>query len=407
MQDSWSNHFYDALVYKEQSEMRKKILFVPSWYPNDDDPISGVFIQEQAVALSREYDVAVLIPGMAAWRNIAKSDAPDRSVTKLEAGLPVYREFARPLIPHGPESTDYATFARAAEKGFKKLLKEWGTPDLIHSHVVLPAGWSALKLSGRYGIPIVLTEHSSPFSMHLGTDLSRRLVRETLSGVNQVIAISPALAQQLLEFHPGLSIEIIGESVRTDFFVPADGVDKKNANGKSFFVAARLAEQKGLNHLLEAVHILLRNGLNSFELVIGGDGPDRLKLEKLAKTLGVKEHCQFLGALNREQVRDRMQQCDVFVLSSLHETFGVVLGEAMACGKPVISTRCGGPEFVVNEETGVLVDVAKPEEMADAMADFIAGRISFKPEAVRNSVVSRFSPEVFVRNATAVYERFW
>jgi glycosyltransferase involved in cell wall biosynthesis len=243
--------------------------------------------------------------------------------------------------------------------------------------------------------------------MHLGTDLSCQLARDTLTGVKQVIAISPSLAKELLEFHPGLDIEIIGESVRTDFFVPANGVDKKKAKGKSFFVAARLAEQKGLSHLLEAVHILLRNGLNSFELVIGGDGPDRLKLEKLARTLGVTQHCQFLGALNREQVKDRMQQCDVFVLSSLHESFGVVLGEAMACGKPVISTRCGGPEFVVNEETGVLVDVGKPQEMADAMADFISGRLSFEPDAVRNSVVSRFSPEVFVRNAAAVYERFW
>jgi len=387
--------------------MRKKILFVPSWYPNDDDPISGVFIQEQAVALAREFDVAVLIPGMAAWRNIARVNAPDRSITTTQAGLPLYREFARPLIPHGPESTDYNTFARAAENGFQKIVKEWGTPDIIHTHVVLPAGWSALQLSRRYNVPIVLTEHSSPFSMHLGTELSRRLVRETLTGVNQVICISPALAKQLLEFEPGLDIEIIGESIKTDFFVPADGVDRKNAEGKRFFVAARLAEQKGLHHLLEAVHILLRNGFNSFELVIGGDGPDRHKLEDLAKTLGVDKHCLFLGALNREQVRDRMQQCDVFVLSSLHETFGVVLGEAMACGKPVISTRCGGPEFVVNEDTGVMVDVGQPQQMADAMADFISGRISFQPEAVRNSVVSRFSPEVFARNATAIYERFW
>ena len=102
--------------------MRKKILFVPSWYPNDDDPISGVFIQEQAVALAKEFDVAVLIPGMAAWRNIIKTNAPDRSVKTLQAGLPLYREFARPRIPHGPESTDYATFARAAENGFKKLV---------------------------------------------------------------------------------------------------------------------------------------------------------------------------------------------------------------------------------------------------------------------------------------------
>ena len=386
--------------------MKKKILFVPSWFPNPEDPIAGVFIEEQAVALSKEHDVAVLLPKMAAWRNVINPDAPDKSVKKMQSGLPVYHEYARPLIPHGPESIDYNTFARAAQNGFKKVVKEWGTPDIIHTHVVLPAGWSALGVGKKHGIPVVLTEHSSPFSMHLGTELSRKLVRETLTGVDQIVAISPALAKQLTDFELGLSIEVIGESVKTDFFVPA-GVDKANGTGKSFFVAARLAEQKGLEHLVRAVHVLLDRGLNSFELVIGGDGPDRQKLEQLAETLNVTRYIHFLGGLNREQVRERMQKCDVFVLSSLHETFGVVVGEAMACGKPVISTRCGGPEFFVNEQNGVLVDVANPRALADAMEDFIAGRVSFDPAAVRASVVDRFSPEAFVRNITAVYERFW
>jgi glycosyltransferase involved in cell wall biosynthesis len=147
--------------------------------------------------------------------------------------------------------------------------------------------------------------------------------------------------------------------------------------------------------------------LNSFELVLGGDGPDRQKLEQLAQSLNVSKYLHFLGGLNREQVRDRMQKCDVFVLSSLHETFGVVVGEAMACGKPVISTRCGGPEFIVNEENGVLVDVADPQALAGAMADFIEERVSFDPQKVRASVVDRFSPEAFVRNITAVYDRLW
>ncbi len=387
--------------------MRKKVLFIPSWFPNEDDPISGIFIQEQAVALSQEFDVAVLIPGMAAWRNVLNPKATDKSLKETRAGLTVYREYARPLIPHGPESIDYDTFARAAENGFKKVVKEWGTPDVIHAHVVLPAGWSALKVAKRHGIPIVMTEHSSPFSMHLGTDLSRRLVRETLTSVDRLIAISPALAKQLLDFEPGLKIEVIGESVRTDFFVPAENGVQQNRKGKRFFVAARLAEQKGLTHLINAVRLVADKGLNSFELVIGGDGPDRQQLEALAQDLGVAERCHFLGGLNREQVKERMQACDVFVLSSLHETFGVVVGEAMACGKPVISTRCGGPEFVVNEETGVLVDVAKPEALADAMAEFILDRISFDPQAVRDSVVNRFSPEVFARNVATVYEQVW
>ena len=387
--------------------MRKKVLFIPSWFPNQEDPISGVFIQEQAVALSKYHDVVVLIPGMAAWRNVANRNATDRSTKELQVGLTVYREFARPLIPHGPESIDYGTFARAAENGFKKIVKEWGTPDIIHTHVVLPAGWSAMKVAKQYGIPIVLTEHSSPFSMHLGTELSRKLVRETLTSVDRLIAISPSLAKQLTDFHPGLQIDVIGESVKTDFFVPATGGSRRNGNGKSFFVAARLSEQKGLDHLIKAVHLLKKKGVNSFDLVIGGDGPDRQKLEQLAANLGIAEHCRFLGGLNREQVRDQMQKCDVFVLSSLHETFGVVVGEAMACGKPVISTRCGGPEFIVTEENGVLVDVANAQALADAMSDFIADRKRFNSQTVRDSVLNRFSPEMFAKNATAVYEQLW
>ncbi|HZI86862.1 MAG TPA: glycosyltransferase [Pyrinomonadaceae bacterium] len=387
--------------------MKKKILFVPSWYPNPEDPLSGVFIQEQAVALSKKYDVAVLIPEMAAWRNAFRKTAGDKSIKKIQEGLPVYYEYALPLLPHGPETIDWDTYRRAADKGFRRVLKEWGRPDLIHAHVVLHGGWSALKVAKRYGIPIVLTEHSSPFSMHLGTEMSRRLVRETLTNVNRVIAISPALAKQLLDFQPGLKIEIIGESVRTDFFLPADTAERRSGAVKKFFVAARLAEQKGLDHLIKAVHLLVERGLSSFEVVIGGGGPDREKLEEMTKTLGVGDRCRFLGALNRDQVKEEMQNCDVFVLSSLHETFGVVVGEAMACGKPVISTRCGGPEFVVNEETGVLVDVAKPQALADAMADFILDRVSFDPQTVRRSVVNRFSPEVFARNVTAVYEQLW
>ena len=387
--------------------MRKKILFVPSWYPNEDDPIAGVFIEEQAVALLKEFDVAVLLPKMAAWRNVLKSNAPDKSVKEQQSGLTVYHEYALPLVPHGPESIDYGTFARAAQNGFKRIVNEWGRPDIIHTHVVLPGGWSALGVAKQNGIPIVLTEHSSPFSMHLGTELSRRLVRETLTGVNQIVAISPALAKQLLDFEPRLNIEVIGESLRTDFFAPAKDVDKANRTRKSFFVAARLAEQKGLEHLVRAVHLLVDKGLNSFELVIGGDGPDRQKLEDLVQNLDVSSYCRFLGGLNREQVRKKKKKCDVFVLSSLHETFGVVVGEAMACGKPVISTRCGGPEFFVNEQNGVLVDVANPRALADAMEDFLSDRLSFDPQTVRASVVNRFSPEAFVRNITAVYERFW
>jgi len=389
--------------------MRRKVLFVPSWYPSADDPISGVFIQEQAHALSERYDVAVLIPGMASWRNVARTSSPDRSQLDKSGPVPVYREFALPLVPHGPESIDYQTYVRSVQSGYKKIIKDFGKPDIIHAHVVLPGGWSALNLGEQHGIPVVLTEHSSPFSMHLDTELKRGLVRKTLNSVKQVIAISPALARQLLGFEPTLNPTIIGELVNTDFFVPGVAT---SGNGyrtpiTRFFVVARLAEQKGLTHLLHAVELLQQRNKGSFELWLGGDGPDRRQLQQLANDLGIAARCKFLGALNRTEVREWMQKSDVFVLSSLHETFGVVVGEAMACGKPVISTKCGGPEFIVTDENGVLVDVASAESLANAMSELMLSKHNFSSDQIRTSVVSRFGAQTFVQNISSIYESLW
>ena len=380
--------------------MRRKILFIPSWYPSESDPISGVFIKEQAHALATQNDVAVLIPGLSSWRESLQQK--QLSTVDRSGPVHVYREFARPLIPHGPERIDYQTFARAAHSGFKKVLDEFGKPDVIHSHVVLPAGYSALKLALRYSIPIVHTEHSSPFSMHLDTELKRELVRKTLTGVKQVVAISPALAEQIKRFLPDLQMKIIGELVSTEFFVPT--TNGNSVHPLRFFVVSRLAEQKGLSYLLRAVDLLKKTEARPFELVLGGDGPDRADLERLAAELGIADQCRFLGSLDRAGVREWMNKSDVFVLSSLHETFGVVVGEAMACGKPVISTRCGGPEFVVTNETGVLVDVASAESLAGAMAEFLRGRVSFDAADIRRSVVDRFGADAFLRNISAVYD---
>jgi len=241
--------------------------------------------------------------------------------------------------------------------------------------------------------------------MHLGTKYKQKLVKQVLTGVDSIIAVSPALARQILEFQEGIEINVVGELVRTEFFVPpANGI--RSYDARTFFLCiALLSEQKGLPYLLEAARLLIQRGITSFELVIGGDGHDRGKLEQMVEFLGLRNWCRFLGLLDPDGVKYWMQQCDVFVLPSLHETFGIVLGEAMACGKPVISTRCGGPEFVVTPETGVLVEVANPEAIANAMAEFILGRLSFDPEVIRSSVVERFGEQAFLRNISAIYER--
>jgi L-malate glycosyltransferase len=382
----------------------KRILVIPTWYPTNLHPINGVFIRQQVLALSKKFHVAVLVPCFINWRHIFKGTVTCRSVLEEQDGIFFVNEGRTSHIPRIPKLS-HALYAKVARDGFEKLLSEWGRPDIIHAHVVLPAGWAATLLGRQYGIPVVLTEHSGPFSMHLKNATNRRLVKETLTHVDRLVTVSPALARQIQGIIPTVDPQIVGNIINTDFFTPPDAQPKVSSVSPCRFLSvAVLKKPKGMRYLIEAARILIQRGHRTFELIIGGDGPERPGLEKLAGLMGLTEICRFPGMFTPSEVRDRMQHCDVFVLPSLQETFGIVLAEAMSCGKPVISTRSGGPEFIVTPDTGILVDVADPVALADTMEKFILRQVSYDYLKVRQSIIDRFSEEAFLRDISAVYE---
>jgi glycosyltransferase involved in cell wall biosynthesis len=397
--------------------MRNRVLIIPAWYPSDIAPITGVFIEEQAIVLSEKYEVMVYAPWLFNRGDFFLGHFPTlKEKFEHRAGLRVYRK--RVLPPQLLFSTFWCYYLYAVRQGFKRILAIWGRPDLIHAHVVLPTGWVAMKLGVEYSIPVVLTEHSGYFSKtHLTSPLKRHLVRETLIGVERVLAVSPALAGYIREFHPAKKIDVVGNVIRTHLFIPSEinnllhpkigriSLLSSQQSRIRFLSIAFLIKKKGIHYLLEAVKILIQREITNFELIIGGDGAFRHHLEKMATPFS--ERCRFLGMLNREEVIHWMQQCDVFVLPSLGETFGVVLGEAMSCGKPVIATRCGGPEFVVTSETGLLVNTADPVALADAMTKFILNEVTFDALRIRQSVQQRFGEEAFLHNVSAIYEKIW
>ena len=381
--------------------MRRKILFLVNWYPNLASPVSGIFIRDQAQLLAERFEVNVLAVYPIGLRTAFR----DRRHNSIEhdGKVVVYRVYAPtpPYIPH----LRLLSSAYVAWRELHKYIRRHGCPDLIHAHVVLPCGWVAAQASRAWNIPALLTEHSSPFTVHLYTSLQRWLVRETMRSI-PVLAVSPALRQRILEFVPTANVRVLGNVISTRFFTPEDTV--LNEPGKKrFLTIALLSYQKGMNHLLHAAALLRARVDCPFELVIGGDGAERQQLEHLARQLGLTNICRFVGLLDRTQVRDWMRWCDVFVLPSIHETFGVVLGEAMACGKPVIATRCGGPEFVVEDGCGILVPIADAQALADAMEQFLPGQVQYDPVRIRESICARFGEDAFLRNIETIYNEIW
>jgi len=191
-------------------------------------------------------------------------------------------------------------------------------------------------------------------------------------------------------------VEILGESA----IAPAD-LRALNANESAsdicrFVSIANLLHFKGLHLGLQA---FAEARLLSGEYWIIGDGPERERLQTLARTLGIGDHVSFLGQLPRSEVLEKMAECHVLVHPSLHDSGGWVCLEGMALGTPVICLDLGGPATQVTAETGFRVAAGSPEQavrdMANAMRRLGQDKRmrSRMGQAARNHIATSFTWE--------------
>ena len=120
-------------------------------------------------------------------------------------------------------------------------------------------------------------------------------------------------------------------------------------------------------------------------------------------SLGLGEVVHFWGYISRDEVIEMLQGCDFFVLPSLHETFSITTVEAMACGKPVVATRCGGPEQFVTEETGLLVPAGDAQALAQAIDHMLDAHSTYDPWRLANYVRNRFSFQAVGKQLHSIY----
>ena len=99
-----------------------------------------------------------------------------------------------------------------------------------------------------------------------------------------------------------------------------------------------------------------------------------------------------------------MMNSDCFVLSSNFETFGVVLIEALACGLPLIATKCGGPEDIINKQNGILMDVENQLQLEDAMITMYKNAHNYDKEKLRNYAKEKFGEKTFIENVIKYYK---
>jgi glycosyltransferase involved in cell wall biosynthesis len=374
---------------------RLKVLFLTNWYPTREAPARAIWVREHAKAV-RLYDDVVVVHSPGPDPGAGTLGRVERETDEgLSEGIPTYRVWYRPL-PGASCVTRLASVVRVvrdlAGRGFR--------PDVVHAHVY-DAGGPALVIGRLHRIPVVVAEHFSSFARRsLGpVDLAKAWL--AFRGADRVLPVSRALQSAIERYGLRGRFQVIPNAVDTRLFFPAPD-RRPAADPKRLLFVGQLGPVKGFAYLLRALADLGRVR-GDWRLDVVGDGEPRREYERLAAELHVGDRIAFHGLRSRQEVADFMRRADLFVLSSLCETFSVPVAEALATGLPVVVTRCGGPEEFVTDDVGISVPPADVDGLSRGLGYMLDHLSLYSSERIARYATERFGPGLVGARLHAVY----
>ena len=339
------------------------ILIFSRAYPNAVNQKSGSFVKSQVEALSLHntkigvfgvYGISYeYLLNLKNILNLFSYSFKHNNIT--EFGV---------LYPSIPKAKRFNLFIKKtiAKIRFKKYLKKHGRPDIIHLHT-FEMGDTAIWIKVKFNIPYIVTEHTSLFSTNAASNFEIKLAFKTYNNSDFNIAVSKQFTK-FLNKKFNAKFNYLPNFINTSSFTHYSLI--KNKRKKRFINVAYLDKNKNQANLVNAFNKNFKNDKN-VELDIVGNGPEFDNLKKLIIELELT-NVNLLGYIPNNKLSEYYNNSDVFVLSSNIETFGIVLIEAMSCGLPLVSTRCGGPETIIeNDKLGYLCNVNDQESLSNLM----------------------------------------
>lgn len=374
-----------------------KILILASWYPDGNDRTNGIFVKEQAKALSDSgTEVRVFYPFDKSLENSSlKKSAED--------GLLTYRC-----------NTDYMKNSKlsrinSAMQTIRKLnaIRKEFDFDILHCHVCYFAGMIGYIYKKLYGKRYLITEHMSYVASYARKKYDYMLFKGAYSSAERVICVSEYLSNSLRELGFNFREQIIGNVVDTGSFskTAAKCFDDSFVN---ILFAGSMGndEVKGISYLLKAF-ARLSELEHIYRLHIIGDGPKRKEYEELAALLGISDYCSFYGKLNKASVAGLMQSCSFFVLPSKYETFGTVIIEALSCGKPVVTTDTGAQKEIINDKRlGLIVKAQDVDSLFDGLKYMSQNYRNYDSSLLRERAMD-YSYENIAGKLNEMYKNIW
>ncbi|HII92057.1 MAG TPA: glycosyltransferase family 4 protein [Methanosarcina sp.] len=243
--------------------------------------------------------------------------------------------------------------------------------DLIHSHFTWSSGYVGAKLKEKYGVPFVVTAHGYDiYDLPFKDDKWNSKIEYVLNSADAIITVSKSNLECIKKLDVKTPVTVIPNGYKDDLFYPLSPYECRRSLGlpsdkKIILSVGNLEEVKGHKYLVEAMGHIVKTRKDVICCIVGG-GKLENKLKKQIKSAGLQDHVKLVGGKPHNEIPFWMNACDVFVLPSLRESFGVVQIEAMACGKPVVATNNGGSEEIISSNNyGYLAQPGNSEMLAE------------------------------------------
>ena len=390
---------------------KQKILLLPSWYPSEIDPITGSFFYEQALLLSKKYDFHVLHFERKRYSLGSYLKQSRKHHTQpLSSALP--GEYIRipqlhcyaPIsekIAHNNQQKAIVTACVAIQQ----LIDKGWKPDLIHCHSVDGFGALSGYVAKHFGIPLIITEHNHRLinnSCNL-SQVEQRSIANAYQQASQVLCVSQDLKRQLLMHNYQCDPKIVGNYVDDSLFTTTEKQDDTPFNILCVSYDSHLKDNKTLAKTLLEIN---QSTINNFTVTLIGKGLKELfenNYPEVLKNLGKK--VEFVAVVERTQMPDYYQRCNVLLSTSVAETFGLAQCEAIFCGRPIVAVKNGGVDEMIKDVNGILCPVGEPQELAEAIAQIYKKTFITDPQKIHQSVVNKFSRNAFFERQDGFYQR--
>lgn len=360
-----------------------------------DDPLAPFGSQESGgqgvyvYSLLKELDKrGWSIDAFARWDNAHKkivSSVGKRSrVIRLKGGIPKYlpRKILLDLLPEIYDS-------------FLRFIEHENPYELFHGHY-WDGGWLALKASRQFGAPFIENFHSlgkirlqtkELYSINKNgkDDFQKRfqIEKDIIRNANIIISLTQSEKEYMGSFYsaPPQKVIVVPGGVNLNIFKQIEkrkAREKLNINEKDFVLlfVGRLEWRKGVGTLIHATKLLTETIPNIKTIIIGGkiygrqknidDFKEYQRLLKQAEESGIKDDVKFTGMITHERLPLFYSAANVFIVPSYYEPFGLVTLEGMACKIPVVSSRVGGLQIIIEDgKTGLLFEPRNPSDLKD------------------------------------------